>query len=374
MDIDNINNHIDKDKFINDTYEKMCIGQTYRPSIMGPVHRIIVLGDIHGDYNLAISMLKISNLIEIHNNKIVWTGNDTYVVQVGDQIDRCRPIGNMLCNNPNTTLHDEASDIKILKLFTDLHIQASKKGGAVISLLGNHEIMNSLGQMNYVSYEGLKEFENYEDNNKTFKTGEQARMHAFAPGNEYGTYLGCTRYSSVIIGSNLFVHAGIIDGLINEIGIKGLKDFESIDIAIRMWLMGLLKKKYISNIIRSSTTSMFWTRLLGHIPPGVEIDNPVCMTHIKEVLKLFKIGSMIIGHTPQAFLYSDDINATCSNKIWRVDTGSSSAFDRFDTQFTAKGNVQIGRRPQILEIIDDKIFSVCDFEKCVKQSHIENNI
>ena len=70
-----------------------------------------------------------------------WSGGNTIVVQLGDQIDNLR-------NNPD---YDEPSDIKILKFMTDLHNQAQKeKKGAVYSLLGNHEIMNTK-DLRYVS-------------------------------------------------------------------------------------------------------------------------------------------------------------------------------------------------------------------------------
>lgn len=354
---------INKDEFINEIYPNHCKGFDYIPAILKSVHRIIVLGDIHGDYNLLIKMLQIANLIKLDKyGHILWIGGDTYVVQVGDQIDRCRPVGNMLCTNPQTTYNDEASDIKILKLCTDLHHQALLQKGAFISLLGNHEIMNSLGIMSYVSYLGLKEFENYIDPynlDAKFASGLEARIYAFAPKHGIGKMLGCTRLPAVIVGSHLFVHAGIIDALIQEIGLSGIYDLETINIAVRMWLIGVLKKKYIKKIIRSSEISMFWTRILGNIPPNVSFDNPICQQHISKVLKLFKVNGIIIGHTPQSFTYSDDINVTCDS-IWRVDNGSSQAFQIFDRQAMQTGKILYSRRAQILEIIDDKEYYILD--------------
>lgn len=358
-----LNNKINKDEFIR-LYNEKCAGYQYIPAILPKVHRLLVLGDIHGDFNLLVRLLHIGNLITVdENNVISWNGGSTYVVQVGDQIDRCRPVSNMLCTNPKTTFQDEASDIKIMKLCNKLHSEAVTAGGAFISLLGNHELMNASGILTYVSYLGNKEFETYVDPEKPnikFSSGAHARAYAFAPGNEIGKMMGCTRLPAVIIGDHLFVHAGIIDGLIQEIGLSQKTDLETINMAIRMWLLGGLKKKYIKNIIKSSKNSMFWTRILGNIPPNVELNNPACINHIGKVLKLFSIGSILIGHTPQSFTYSDDINQTCSGKIWRVDNGSSSAFHRFDHEMMSKGTVKYSRRAQVLEIIDGNTYFILD--------------
>lgn len=361
--------NINIDEFINNTYAEKCKGFRYIPAIYPPdkntiIKRIIVMGDIHGDYKLFKDLLKIAGLIGTNSvGQIIWTGGQTHVVQVGDQIDRCRPVGNMTCANPLTTVDDEASDVKIMTLANELDRQASIVGGAFISLLGNHEILNSTGSMNYVSYMGFKEFENYTDPKNPslkFKDGFSARKHAFAPGNEIGTMLGCTRLPAVIINSHLFVHAGIIDGLIEQLGLTHLNDLETINVAVRMWLLGILKKRHVKYIIKASKVSMFWTRILGNIPPGVSLKNPACIGHIGKVLNLFKIGSIIVGHTPQSFTYSDDINQTCDGKVWRVDNGSAKAFNNFDRTFLTTGKTSHARRPQVLEIIDGSKYFILD--------------
>ena len=153
------------------------------PSRLPAVNRIIVIGDLHGDWDATIESLKVAKLIDINNN---WVGKDTVVVQLGDQIDRCRILP---CNNPTSTKDDEASDIKILLFFTNLHKQAQKVGGAVYSVIGNHELMNVIGDMRYVSYENIKEFDNMYDN----KSGMESRIEAFKPGNPLANFLACTR-------------------------------------------------------------------------------------------------------------------------------------------------------------------------------------
>jgi hypothetical protein len=367
-------------KIFNDKCSKYNV--PYVPAIMRKVDKIIVFGDIHGDYETAIEMLNAAKLIKYNDQDkdYEWMGGNTYVVQVGDQIDRCRPEfhhlhkpNGMKCSNPNATENDEHSDIKILELFTKLDLEARKVGGMVISLLGNHELLNASGYMNYVSHAGLEGFNNYKDPkepDKTFENGTEARIHAFKPGNEYATLLGCTRYPAVVIGSNIFVHAGIIDGLLEDLKITGPSDIEQINIKLRLWLLGVIDKSNISHIIDSADcNSMFWTRVLGKIKPGVPLDSAVCQKNLSKVLDIFHVHDggklrMMIGHTPQSFMYSDDINSTCGNRIWRVDNGSSKAFDSFDTEYSNNKKRSISRRTQYLMILNDNEYHVCDSEKC----------
>ena len=62
------------------------------------VPKIVAIGDIHGDLSVAIKSLKLAGVISmkindnIQNiNNVNWTGGNTFVVQLGDQIDRVRP-------------------------------------------------------------------------------------------------------------------------------------------------------------------------------------------------------------------------------------------------------------------------------------------
>lgn len=368
-------NTLNKDEidFVTNTFNKICHPHKFTPAILPAQDRIVVFGDIHGDLSLAIDMLTQSGVATYdgnNNNDIKWIGGTTYVVQVGDQIDRCRPSDGMQCSHPRATYNDEDNDIKIMEMFNNLNIQAKKEGGAVISLLGNHELLNALGRMDYVSYKGIKQFEGYvdpESPNRVFSNGLEARIHAFQPGHAYGKMMGCTRLPAVIIGSNLFVHAGIIDALIEELRMDSATDLEKINIKIKRWLLGLLDQHYVEKIIKYSKNSMFWSRVLGMIPPGTSLTDPLCADNIKNVLKLFNIGSMVIGHTPQSFMYHNDINSVCDSKVWRVDNGSSSAFNGFDSAFIRTGTRNKNRRMQYLEILNDTNFFVCDKHGCKQE-------
>jgi hypothetical protein len=340
---------------INNFYRDCKKSYDYIPTVLPAVERIIVLGDIHGDLKLMYKLLYLAKVI---NKQRKWIGGKTHVVQVGDQIDRCRPNPPYNCSQREATYNDEASDRKILQYMTRLHRKAKKEGGAVISLLGNHEILNSLGQMRYVSYEGLREFTNYTDPKnpeKKFKSGEEARKHAFAPGNEIGNFLGCTRLSLVIIGNNLFVHAGLIPEFMKNFNISNRGDLSSINTIVRKWLLNK-NSNNINSILLEPKNSLFWTRLLGSIPPNLANNDKRCSKNVNPVLEKLEIGSIVIGHTPQSFVkYNTGINTTCNKSLWRVDTGSSKAFNIFNID---KKYISSQRRPQILEITNDNNFKI----------------
>ena len=75
------------DKGEKKIWKKYCKEFLDQPlaSILPKVDRIIVIGDIHGDWQEMLNTLRIAGVIG--DDPEVWTGGDTVVVQVGDQID-----------------------------------------------------------------------------------------------------------------------------------------------------------------------------------------------------------------------------------------------------------------------------------------------
>ena len=281
-----------------------------------------------------------------------WIGGKTIVVQVGDQIDRCRPTIYNTCEKSDATYEDEASDIEILLFFTNLHEIAKQYGGGVYSLLGNHELMNCYGDVRYVSYKNL---EQVKTSNINLKKG---RVRIFKRGDILSTFLACTRSSILIINNYLFVHGGLLGCIVHKLGnYQNYNIFEMINDVIKNWLMykdhelqNILSNKYKENILFNkiflngninkfifNTDSPFYTRKLGNIKPGIDISDPICKdVHI--LVEYFKLKGIIVGHTPQL---SSGINGTCNDKLFRIDTASSNAFYYM---------IQKLLEPQVLEI------------------------
>ena len=242
------------------------------PEIIEPVKRIVAIGDVHGDFDYLIHLLKIALVID---NEYHWIGGSTHVVQLGDQIDSCRPYYNN-CQDESATQNDKAEDIKIINFLGELHNDAVKKNGAVISLLGNHEIMNIAGDMNYVSKKNLDDV-----------GGIEKRRKLFAKDGEIGKKLICTHPSVIIIGSNLFVHAGILPQLTENIPkiretyknaiieyIKSMKDKDVVNLLINYVIHKNIKKEILISIDKKDKD--FW---------DTTFDNDNKIKHIADLIK-----------------------------------------------------------------------------------------
>jgi hypothetical protein len=364
-------------------FEKDCPNFDYIPPIIGHKKRIICIGDIHGDMDFAIHCLELAGVIR-KNNPNKWTGNDTVVVQVGDQIDSCRPLGKgKECDKPFVTINDKANDIKILEYFTNLHKDAKKDGGMVISLIGNHELMNTAGDMRYVSRQNLLLLD---PNKSNVDVGLKNRIEKFKYGSKWAKFMACTRLSTVIIGDFIFVHGGIVDDLIakKDLNVKNGRNFLlNVNMAVRRILTNqITDKNYLKEIINSDPTSIFWNRTLGSIPKGLNLSTEInrkngvseefaniCERSLKNVISTLKIKGMVIGHTPQFFKNKSGINITCSQTkkfhgALRTDCGGSQpGFGHFDQEFldnaknidpvkyTMDSESQENRRPQVFEIL-----------------------
>jgi hypothetical protein len=296
-----------------------CSKYSYIPDILPPVNRIIVLGDIHGDYNKMIEMLKIGKVIDSNNN---WIGGETVVVQVGDQIDSCRSDGSFHCHQPQT--NDDDNDVEILYFMTELHKKAQEFGGAVYSIMGNHELMNVQGDFSYVSHNNYINFRhgNY--------TGKEGRYNAFQPGNDIASFLACTRKMALIIGSNLFVHAGIIDSISSKYNITDLNQI------LTKYLLGMnIEGVEFNDLLTPHKQSPMWNRTLA---------NGDCSGLLK-TLSSYNVGRLYVGHTPQL---TKGIESKCGKKLWLTDIGVSKAFKKFG------GNSIV----QVLEITNDKTIKI----------------
>lgn len=316
---------------VNQLWTQKCSKYDYLPSTLPPVNRIVVIGDIHGDMGKLKYLLRVSNVIDKSGK---WIGKDTVIVQVGDQIDSCRPDYGQHCINPETTLNDKADDVNILYYMTQLHKKAKVHGGAVYSLVGNHELMNVDGDFTYVSY-------NNQFNDKRFMNRED-RLTKFSPGHEIANFLACTRKMAIVIGSNLFVHAGILPSIVNRYNVDDLNNILS------LYLLDELDNPgQYDEIFNSSHSSPLWNRVFGNIHKNAN----QCRQLMKPLKEVYKVGRIYVGHTPQL---TDGIQSYCDNTVWLTDVGASHAFDKYITMKSKYNKYN----SQVLEIINDSQINI----------------
>ena len=347
---------------INEEEKKLRINCTFPK-----VSKLVAIGDIHGDLSVAIKSLKLAGVINMSINdntkdisKINWTGGNTFVVQLGDQIDRVRPekYYNNLCVEENNICEDEGSDLKIICLFERLHSQALKHGGALISILGNHELMNVDLDFRYVSPKEFREFGNFFKGKLEFNSkvpyGFKEREEAFKPGGILSKKLALTRYSVVQVGSWIFVHGGITPECANEYSL------DDINYYIRRWLYGdtsFENMRHIQKLYHNDDDeySPFWSRKFSDMEEWCDDE---CLNDFKKTMHYINIKNgrnnsnvikgMVMGHSPQ-FMYNKSINSSANNRLWRVDVGASKAFGEVD---------DINRYVQVLVIKNDNEFSI----------------
>jgi len=94
------------------------------------VERVVAIGDLHGDYGQYIKVMQSAGLLD---KKGKWSGGKTHLVQTGDLTDR------------------GADSRKIIDHLVKTAKQARRKGGYVHLLIGNHETMNVVGDLRYVT-------------------------------------------------------------------------------------------------------------------------------------------------------------------------------------------------------------------------------
>ena len=106
------------------------------------VERVVAVGDVHGAYDELVAILEESDLVD---DELQWIGGGTHLVMLGDIADRGpRP---QAC----------------FDLVIRLQQEALASGGRLHFLLGNHEIMNLVGDLRYVSDEDFTSYAGIED-------------------------------------------------------------------------------------------------------------------------------------------------------------------------------------------------------------------
>ncbi|MCP4045756.1 MAG: protein-tyrosine-phosphatase [Gammaproteobacteria bacterium] len=261
------------------------------------VKRVIAIGDLHGDYGRYIDVMESAGLI---NKSGKWIGGKTHFVQTGDITDR------------------GADSRKIIDHLVKLAKQAKRKGGYVHLLIGNHETMNVVGDLRYVSdgefqafvtknsprlqnmqwdrqvewmQANMPDFENMDlkayrlEWEKTVPLGWVEHRRAWALSGQYGKWVKGNQVA-IQINDTIFLHGGISEKYC-KFSLQSLTEqviavMENYDPSITtimddpmgpVWYRGLAREDE-SNDIFSQTLDNILNRygakriVIGHTPTG----------------------------------------------------------------------------------------------------------
>ena len=304
--------------------------------------RVVAIGDVHGADTSFAAMLKKAGLIDEQQR---WIGGKAILVQTGDMTDR------------GTGMR------AALDLLMSLEKQASKAGGRVHALLGNHEVMNLVGEMRDASPEIFATF-----------GGEAAMREAFGPRGTYGRWLRSHSVVAEIEGS-IFMHAGIdpsfSDASIGDINRRARREIAQWDEGVRF----LERRKLVEASPRFLDAVQAAQKELDRLmssatreEPDVQRDAAVLFAlanigtsslfspngplwfrgfaswtdtegeaHVSALLRKFRADRFVTGHTVQP---QGRITERFGGKLFLIDTGMLNG------KFFPSG------KPSALEIID----------------------
>jgi Calcineurin-like phosphoesterase len=270
--------------------------------------RIIVIGDVHGDSERVLQALQAARVI---SPTLEWIASppETIVVQMGDQIDSANRF-----TDPNIKADWEIHpDVKLMELMDDLDIIARQKGGRVLSLVGNHELMNIAGEFAYVSEHSLQN-----------SGGPEGRRMDFLPGGKYHSML-LKRYVILKIGNFLFCHAGVLPSHLNIAG-ENIHEFNTAFWAFMQRQTLPPKQEAIINEAILPINGCLWTRKYAELMMTEQ--KAALLMNLSIVLRTTQCVTMFVGHSTM-----ENITVTGNGGLVFTDAGFSRSYGTSRFQF-----------------------------------------
>ena len=288
------------------------------------VSRIVAVGDVHGAYDELFTTLRQAGVID---DSGAWAGGSTHLVSLGDLVDR------------------GARSRDVMELLMRLEAEAAEAGGRVHLILGNHEVMNVTGELDYVSPEEIAAFaadasderrmteyagwlnrtgrsdgpESQAAFGEAFPTGFFAHRDAFSADGRYGNWL-LGKPLIVVINRTAFTHAGLSE-TVSERGADAINASAATDMQAYLDLFSRLKSAGVVGpetgfndrlgMVRNSPSADAASELESLLTsPVFDADGPVwyrgtawChplteVIHLQRQLDALKADRVVIGHTP----------------------------------------------------------------------------
>ena len=267
----------------------------FQPSYFPTASRILVIGDIHGDVQTFMKCMYAAN---VFNTKLEWIAEpkDTIVVQLGDQVDSMTRGGK--------DDWETVPDVEMLYLTDRLDTIARMKGGRVLSLLGNHELMNVTGDFSYVSPASSQRID------------PQLRQQMFRPGGTLSQILA-KRNVILRIGHHLFCHGGILPHHLDAAN----NNIQTINDSTRKFLRNLPLTQQEGQVLSRCIFDMqgiLWSRLYVEL---FEKNKEVLEQVVENVLQNTQSRHIFVGHNTV-----QSVTPILNAKVIFTDVGLSRAY------------------------------------------------
>lgn len=274
--------------------------------------RVVAIGDLHGDLGAAQSALRLAGATDAEGH---WKGGKLVVVQTGDLLDR------------------GDDDLALLEYFERCRREAIAAGGALIALLGNHEVMNAQGDFRYVTAHGMESFARFASRPippqaERFPEPIRGRAAAFMPGGYWAERLA-RQPVVVVVAGVAFVHGGLLSQHVRW----GLGRINS---AASAWLRG--ERASLPAVLKAADAP-YWTRRWGSDPLS-----PADCSELGSVLASIPARALVVGHTVQ----KGGITSACDGRLWRIDAGLAAYYGHAPSQVLeiAAGEIRVLKATQ----------------------------
>jgi len=289
-----------------------------------PASRIVAVGDVHGAYDNFVAVLRMAGLVD---EKTRWMAGDAVLVQTGDLLDR----------GPEAR--------RVLDLLMRLEKEAKKSRGRVVALLGNHEVMNMLGDLRYVNpdeYERFKTPRSEEVREQFWQSilkrrREQARAagetldedalrlsfekeaplgfvertQAFSAKGDYGRWLR-KRNAVAKVGDVVFLHGGLTP----EVAALGCR---AINERVRREItddIDATRKDPLATLAAGENGPLWYRGLARE-------DEATFEPALEEILEAMEARALVVGHTVTV---TGRIQQRFGGRVVMIDAGMSEVY------------------------------------------------
>lgn len=319
---------------------------------------VVAISDVHGDYDAMVATLQNAGVIDAD---LQWVGGQAHLVITGDMLDR----------GPDSR--------QVMDLVRALEVAAPRDGGAVHLVLGNHEVMNLVGDLRYVAREEFAAFAEDEDADERERwlsahlatlepdadidaartawerrhpPGYFGHRRAFRSDGEYGAWL-LQKPLVIVINGTAFVHGGLsprvaelgLDGVNDGLGtelrryvaaLDALVDAELLEPSVNFYdqadaLVAAAEDPAIEQADKSlidTVTTLQTSELHDPLSPlwyrgNVGCSAPIESDRLTATLESIGAERVVMGHTPTA---THRVLSRLDGRVIEIDTGMLNAY------------------------------------------------